>query len=1041
MQSNLCFMRKLLLLLFLLGNLLELHGHATFYQAPKSKQLYPRDQSDSATVVISGMVDHIGYNGIIYTFSRNGVILDSINEPLIYAGNTAPFTRNFRIKAERAEYAVHVFIYDNVETKCVLDVDSIVSGDVFLINGQSNGSSPNQGPGLEPQNEWIRTFGSATFNAVEVGQDTLWGLGQGTTTQADFAVGVWGMRLGRLLTDSLQIPVCIINGSRYGTTISAHLPNAGNRTDLNTIYGRLLFRAQKAGVASAAKAMFWYQGESNADTSYQSYSAMFQQLYNHWKSDFGGLSRIFAIQTRPGCILGAAYAFHQQIREVTRQLPALYPDVTLMSTVGIPNFDGCHFLASGYNQLGTQLYYLVQRDVYGQNHPVSIDPSMPLSATFVDPSNSLLAIKMSHVVIWPSDFNGHQLKDYFYTTVPGVQVVNGWTSADTVYLQLSAAAFVNDITYLPGVYYNGTTTIYQGPWLLNSRGVGAMSFANFLVTSPIEILPPASQNFCQGDSVLLSVDKFGVALQWYLDGQPLAGKTGDQLWATAPGNYQVQMTDGFGNSRISAAINIQQYVVTPVQILEPDTSICSGEVLQLNAANGVSFQWSDNSTGASLSVNQSGVYAVTALDVNGCSSIDSVSVIVNPLPLAEIVYANGLTACQGDTIFLSLANNETGLWSNGLTASGIQVNFTGYYSAVVTNAFGCTKLSDTVYVSMISTPVSIVPSGPLSVCSNQKISFQTSGSGFASYQWNMNGIPVDGATLPTYRPIITGQYSVTITDSFGCKTTSAQTLVTLRNAPQSVVTVSNQFDNCNDSIVTLTANSGNSLSYQWTRNGNVIPGATARTLLTQQAGTYRVTVTNSWGCSRTSSSNTFPISMPKPTISVTGSSVFCSGDSVMLVANSPSAVSFQWIRNNNSMAGAANDTLFAKKTGYYKVIATNLQGCTATSAGRYVSASNCVGFNLQVTENSRLEHDQSSQMVVHAWPNPFSAMLTTDLQGNSEDVYYRVLDVTGRVVSDGMIPAGLNQFFFHGENWAAGTYLLHLADGRQQQTIRLHKED
>ena len=36
---------------------------------------------------------------------------------------------------------------------------------------------------------------------------------------------------------------------------------------------------------------------------------------------------------------------------------------------------------------------------------------------------------------------------------------------------------------MPDVYYPGTTTIYEGPWLMNSRGVGAFTFAG------VEIAP------------------------------------------------------------------------------------------------------------------------------------------------------------------------------------------------------------------------------------------------------------------------------------------------------------------------------------------------------------------------------------------------------------------------------------------------------------------------------------------------------------------------------------------------------------------------
>jgi len=44
----------------------------------------------------------------------------------------------------------------------------------------------------------------------------------------------------------------------------------------------------------------------------------------------------------------------------------------------------------------------------------------------------------------------------------------------------------------------------------------------------------------------------------------------------------------------------------------------------------------------------------------------------------------------------------------------------------------------------------------------------------ATYQWNLNGIPVNGATQQTWIPLQNGLYTVTITNAGGCTATSAQ---------------------------------------------------------------------------------------------------------------------------------------------------------------------------------------------------------------------------------------------------------------------------
>lgn len=1033
-------MKKTFLLLFVLLATFNSFSQVTLFQAPQSRQLFPRGANDSALVEVSGMIAQPGITHFIYKLSKAGQLIDSIISPAIYNNNTATFQHTFGIKAERVEYAVHVSTYDGLFEDCIVDADSLVAGDVFLINGQSNGSSPSQGPGAENPNEWIRTYGTGSFNDIEVAQDTIWGLGQSSPTQADFTVGVWGMRLARLLIDSLQVPVCIINGSRYGTVISSHLPNLNNPQDLKTIYGRLLFRARKAKVDDHVKAMFWYQGESNTDTSYQFYASRFNQLYNYWKADYAGLNRIFVIQTRPGCILGAPYAYHQHMREVTRTLAQQYNDVTLMSSVGIPNFDGCHFLSTGYNQLATQLYYQVMRDVYGQSQPSEIDAAMPLSASFVNSSNTLLAIRMSQSLSWPAVLNGNDLRNYFYFNQPGLNVVNGWTSNDTIYLQLNTSSFAAKVTYLPGVYYNGTSQIYQGPWLLNSRGVGAMSFHEFPISNQVELTASGDLVFCQGDSVVLGVNKTGFFYQWNLNGSPLPGKTTSTMFVNSPGNYSVRLTDLNGTSVLSNAVAVTQNAIPPVTIAATSTQICEGDTAILTATNAIAWTWSDGSSTQSVPAAVEGWYIVSAIDSNGCASSDSAFVTVNDLPEAEIDFSGLLTACNGDSVKLFLQNNETGVWSNGVTDSVVYARTSGLYWAVVSTNTGCTMSSDTLFVNIVQTPVSILPNGPLSVCSNQKITLKAEGSGFVSYQWNMNGVEIDGAEASSFKPLLSGTYTVNIIDTLGCSSTSSGTLVNIRSIPNAATTLSNQFDVCKDSSVTLTANgTPSSLSYQWTRNGVVIPGATAKVYNTQLSGTYRVTTTNVWGCTRNSANVTIPVADPVVTITQTGSSIVCAGDSVQLTANSATAVNYQWIRNNVPVSGATAGVFYAKRTGYYKVTVQNSMGCSATSSNKYLSFSACGSGNFNQSAANRVE-DANQEISVNVYPNPFVESFRVDFSDDHAGVNLEVRDITGRVILASMVQENERSMDIELSGVAEGAYFLILTQDGVQSVTRIQKQ-
>ncbi len=1017
-------------------------AQVSYSELPKNKQLFPRNASDSAEVKLSGLVIQQGVQAAIYKLFRNGNLIDSCSTSLTYQNSVAAFSKNFMIKAEKAEYKIHFSLYDGSTENCVLAVDSLVAGDVFIVNGQSNAASPNQGPGGIVSSEWIRTFGSSAFTEVDCAKDTLWGLGLGTTTQSNFAIGVWSMKLAKMLSDSLQIPVCIINGSRFGSIISSHLPNASNHVDLKTIYGRLLFRAQKAGVTNNVKAFFWYQGESNGDTSNQFYSNRFDQLYNFWKSDFPGLNRLFVMQTRPGCIVGANFQYHQQLRETLRNLENQYSDITLMSTTGIPNFDGCHFLSSGYNVLATQLYYQVLRDVYFQNVPVNIDPAKILSASFVNNANTLLALKMSQPLIWPGLYNGNNLKDYFYFDTPGINVLSGWTSEDTVYLQLSASSLTNKVSYLPNIYYNGSTTlIYQGPWLLNNRGVGAFTFKDFSLTHQLQISAQSATVLCHGDSVLLSANKTGLNFQWFSDGNLLANTNTESIWVKNSGLFSLQMSDGFGNVIQS---NIIQVVSgqSPIEISASSTSICDGEVATLNVNTNASVLWSTGSNAQTLAVSISGLYTVTAVDSIGCVSEDSIQINVNPLPIANLLHQT-LTICNGDSTRLYLENNEIGLWSNLVTDSVIYVKTPGYYAASVTNAYGCVKSSDTVFVDVINSMVTIVPSGPLSICANQKIVLNGGSPGFTAYQWMNNGINIPNANAATFKPLTSGNYSVSIIDSFGCNAVSNATMLTINKSPSSTFTLTNQFDTCNDSLVTLTASGGVGMMYQWYRNGIIIPGRTKKIFNTTQAGNYSVVLTNPWGCTKLSTLTTIPVLNPTATIQVNGSLAICTGDSVKLSANIGIGYTYQWKRNNANIAGATNDFFYAKKKGTYKVIITNASGCSATSAQKYVVEGNCNISTRASGELSNWEGEDDVLNLVEVYPNPFTSYLNIELDQHQERIQFNwtLIDVTGRKCMQGQsnpnqLTTVLNDFNIH-----SGLYFLVLETSSSRRIIKVQKTE
>ncbi|MCB9272695.1 MAG: hypothetical protein H6564_01550 [Lewinellaceae bacterium] len=122
---------------------------------------------------------------------------------------------------------------------------------------------------------------------------------------------------------------------------------------------------------------------------------------------------------------------------------------------------------------------------------------------------------------------------------------------------------------------------------------------------------------------------------------------------------------------------------------------------------------------------------------------------------------------------------------------------------------------------------------------------------------------------------------------------------------------------CQDNSTTLTASPAS--SYLWSN------GATTQSITVSSSGNYSVTVTNESGC--TAASNVITLianPLPStPTITSSGQTTFCEGDSVILSASS--ANSYQWSN------GATTQSITVSSAGNYVVTVANAAGCTAAS--------------------------------------------------------------------------------------------------------------
>jgi Secretion system C-terminal sorting domain len=180
-----------------------------------------------------------------------------------------------------------------------------------------------------------------------------------------------------------------------------------------------------------------------------------------------------------------------------------------------------------------------------------------------------------------------------------------------------------------------------------------------------------------------------------------------------------------------------------------------------------------NVTGAT-----SGIDTISYAVANTCGiSVATLPVVVDPLPDAGAITGKD-TVCVGGTSVLTNAL-PGGVWtaSNGF----VNIDSTG----VIT---GVSLGDDTITYTAMTTCGSAVTSVVVSVYSIEPPVVTQKGdtlstSSYATYQWKVGAVDIDGANSQSYVYSTVGDFTVIVTNGYGCVATSAGTdILTLRVA-------------------------------------------------------------------------------------------------------------------------------------------------------------------------------------------------------------------------------------------------------------------
>lgn len=254
------------------------------------------------------------------------------------------------------------------------------------------------------------------------------------------------------------------------------------------------------------------------------------------------------------------------------------------------------------------------------------------------------------------------------------------------------------------------------------------------------------------------------------------------------------------------------------------------------------------------------------------------------------------------------------------------------------------------------------------------------------------------------------------------------------NAITATVTSQGSTSICYGSSDTLLANSGLNISYQWMKDGLDIRGSKSRMYIARKAGNYQVKESNNFNCNDTSNVTAINVlSIPSATITPLGSLDICLTGSVALQANSGIALTYQWKKNENNIAGATKRIYTATSTGNYTVTVTNSSNCSKTSAVTAVAKS-C--FALSVNP-SNIVTVKAAKLSLS--PNPSKGNITVVYNSNNAGkIQFKVFDVAGKVItskSDAAIK-GVNTYHFNLSNLTAGIYYFEVNNNGVKQRIQ-----
>jgi gliding motility-associated-like protein len=415
---------------------------------------------------------------------------------------------------------------------------------------------------------------------------------------------------------------------------------------------------------------------------------------------------------------------------------------------------------------------------------------------------------------------------------------------------------------------------------------------------------------------------------------------------TTPGShtYTVTVTDACMNTTVvSATVDLTP---APTAVLSGSGFLCAGVpssfnlIVTLTGLGPWEVEWSGGtqtftSSPGILTVTDPGTYTLTSVEAGVCPGTVSGSVTVTEIDVNINLNGNN-PGCFGANTG-SITSTTTGgtapytyVWSpvaSGANPTGLGA---GTYAVTVTSSQGCTETADvTLDQPDLLTATLTAPGIDCNNPTSQADLDVNGGTPNYSYIWS-NGAP---GSSPTFN--MGGNYTVTVTDSHSCTTSTTVSIPQNTTLPTAIATVTGQIT-CINTEITINGNgssTGSQFEYEWS-GPNLVSGETTLNPIVDGGGTYVLTVTNTDnGCTKTVAVSVVQNITPPIAVIANPPNIGCNMPTISLNGTGSSTganFTFVWSTVDGNFIGGTNTlTPTANLAGTYNLVVTNTQnGCT-----------------------------------------------------------------------------------------------------------------